>query len=341
MSATLSIDDFRARLESFISEQTGHPASIQEAVPLAGGASRDSWALTVASGHDTHRYVLRRDLPTTMNENALTREQEFRLMRAAYDSGVKVARMRWQCDDPDVLGLPFFLMDFVDGISIGRKVIQEPALAQARAVLPEQMAVQLAAIHRMTPADHGIDFLQRPAHDSPERHAISETYTVLDELGVKSPPFEFALRWAQSNAPQQEEVVFLHGDFRIGNLLVDHDGLAAVIDWEFSHLGDPHEEIGYMCMRDWRFGNDHLHMGGLCPRERLIRAYEEASGRGVNRAAADWWEIMGNIRWGVICMAQAERHLSGRDPSVELASLGRRSAEMQLEALRLIQKVGV
>jgi aminoglycoside phosphotransferase (APT) family kinase protein len=94
-------------------------------------------------------------------------------------------------------------------------------------------------------------------------------------------------------------------------------------------------------MRDWRFGNDHLHMGGLCTRARFIDAYEDYSGRSINRHAADWWEIVGNIRWGIICLAQAQRHLSGHDPSVELASLGRRSAEMQLEALRLIEKVGV
>jgi aminoglycoside phosphotransferase (APT) family kinase protein len=135
-------------------------------------------------------------------------------------------------------------------------------------------------------------------------------------------------------------VTVLHGDFRVGNLLVDTAGLAAVIDWEFGHIGDPIEEIGYLCMRDWRFGNDHLHAGGLCDRERFITAYEYASGTTVDRGAADWWEIIGNIRWGVICLSQAERHLSGRDPSVELASLGRRSAEMQLEALLLIEKTG-
>lgn len=334
------IDDFRTKLEAYLSTQTGTTAVIDEITPLAGGASRDSWAITMRLDGQPQRLVLRKDQTTQMNDEALTRWQEFRLMQRAYDSGVKVARMRWQCDDSQWLGQPFFIMDYVDGISIGRRVIQLPELAHAREVLPEQMAEQLALIHQMSVED--LDFLPRPdAGRSPAQVALEYTYRVLDELRAHVPAFEFALRWAVQHAPVCDEVTFVHGDFRIGNMLVDPHGLTAVIDWEFGHLGDPHEEIGYLCMRDWRFGNHHLHAAGLCPRERFIQAYESSSGRTVDRSAVDWWEIVGNIRWGVICLAQANRHLSGLDPSVELASLGRRSAEMQLEALRLIEKVGI
>jgi aminoglycoside phosphotransferase (APT) family kinase protein len=334
------IQDFRQQLERYLSHVSGQPTSIEQAVQLAGGASRDSWMLQVRIGDEVQKLVLRKDFPTSMSDTALTRAQEYHLMDKAYHSGVKVARMRWQCDDPDVLGLPFFIMDFVEGVSIGRKVIHDPGFAAARAVLPEQMAEQLAIIHRMDASE--LNFLPR-ARDgfSPAQEAVASTYVVLDSLGAASPAFEFALRWAERNTPQNGDVTFVHGDFRIGNLLVDEHGLTAVIDWEFSHIGDPLEEIGYLCMRDWRFGSDHLHAAGLCPRERFIRAYEGYSGRTVDRSAVDWWEILGNIRWGVICLSQAQRHLSGRDPSVELASLGRRSAEMQLEALRLIEKVGI
>lgn len=342
MTTHSEFDDLKGSLERFISEQTGASVTITDAKPLAGGASRDSWAISLTINGQPEKLVLRRDLPTQMNEDALTRAEEFTLMSTAYDAGVKVARMRWHCDDPAVLGLPFFLMDFVDGVSIGRKVIQMPELAAAREALPEQMAEQLAIIHTINPDAERLAFLARPSEGrSPAADVVAQTYGVLDELGVHNAAFEFALRWAERHAPDAADVCFVHGDFRIGNLLVDENGLAAVIDWEFGHVGDPVEEIGYVCMRDWRFGNDHLHMAGLCSRERFIRAYEGFSGRRVNRDAVDWWEIMGNIRWGVICLAQAERHLSGRDPSVELASLGRRSAEMALESLRLIEKVGL
>jgi aminoglycoside phosphotransferase (APT) family kinase protein len=184
-----------------------------------------------------------------------------------------------------------------------------------------------------------LSFLSRPVDNDPARTVINETYALLDNLGIRSPALEFALRWASERAPAPQRITFVHGDFRIGNMLVTPQGLSAVIDWEFGHIGDPIEEIGYLCMRDWRFGNGRLRAAGLSDRELFITAYEQASGHTVERSAADWWELVGNIRWGVICLAQAERHLSGKDPSVELASLGRRSAEMQFEALRIIEMI--
>jgi aminoglycoside phosphotransferase (APT) family kinase protein len=236
-----------------------------------------------------------------------------------------------------VIGGVFFLMDYVHGESVGPKVIHAPELAAARAKLPAQIAEQLALIHSIDYTAYGFDFLrQPPAGRSPALDTLQGSYAMLDALGIHNPTWEFALRWAERHAPDCPQLTFIHGDVRVGNLLVDPDGLTAVIDWEFAHIGDPLEELAYPCMRDWRFGSGHLHFAGLSERETFLQAYEHYSGRNVDRAAVDWWEIMGNIRWGIICMAQAERHLSGKDPSVELASLGRRSAEMQLETLRLI-----
>lgn len=330
-----------ASLQQFLSEQAGTPTTITDARPLAGGASRDSWHLTVRTGDHQHEYVLRRDLPTQMFEEALSREQEFRLMDAAYRSGVRVAQVRYLCTDPAVLGGAFFLMDYVPGISIGRKVITAPELAHARSQLPQQMAEELAKIHRIDSAAHKLDFLARPAEGkSAAETSLEQTYHILDTLGVHNPVWEWTLRWAQNHIPEPNPQTFVHGDFRVGNLLVDPQGLTAVIDWEFAHIGDPDEELGYLCMRDWRFGNGTRRAAGLTDRETFLQAYEQASGRTVSRQSVDWWELLGNIRWGVICMSQANRHLSGEETSVELASLGRRSAEMQLESLRLIESFG-
>jgi len=327
---------FRDRLATFLTQASGLDVVIDSATLLAGGASRDMWLIDARLGGGSERLVLRRDLPTSMHEAALTRQQEFRLMQTAYAEGVKVARPRFVCADPAVLEGAFFLMDFVDGVAIGRKVVTLPELAAARAQLPEHMAEQLARIHQIDAAR--LDFLQRPA-DSPALEAIRETYEILDRLGVNNPAFEYALRWAERHPPTCAALTLIHGDFRIGNLIVDANGLAAVADWEFAHWGDPDEELGYVCMRDWRFGVIHKRMGGIGDREPFLQAYERHSGRTVDRAAVDFWELLGNIRWGVICLAQANRHLSGRDPSVELASLGRRSAEMQSEMLRLIAQM--
>jgi len=339
MSVPAEARPLLARLIDYLSTQLAMPVSLRDATPLSGGASRDTWLVTVQVSDETRRYVLRRDLPTQMFEDALTRGQEFRLMDAAYRSGVKVAKVLWNCADVSILGSPFFIMEYVEGVSIGRKVIQDPTLAQARAVLPQQMAAQLALIHRMSVND--LEFLARPhAGLTAAQTSLHQTHVILEELNIQNPTWEWCLRWAERHAPYNAPETFVHGDFRLGNLLVDAAGLTAVIDWEFGHVGDPDEELGYVCMRDWRFGNGTQRFAGLSDRETFLQAYEQASGRSVERTAVDWWEILGNIRWGIICLSQANRHLSGVEPSVELASLGRRSAEMQYESLRLIKQVG-
>ncbi len=258
-------------------------------------------------------------------------------MRAAHDAGIKVAQPRFLCDDPSILGGAFFLMDYVEGVAIGRKVVSAPELAHAREALPMQMADQLARIHRLNP--RAFNFLARPLK-SAAQDAIDQTARTLEALGVRSPVFSFCLRWAARHLPVESAPVFIHGDFRIGNLLVNEEGLVVVADWEFCHVGDPCEELGYLCMRDWRFGVGALRMGGIAHRETFLQAYEAASGRAISRAAVDWWELMGNIRWAAISLSQANRHLSGRETSIELASLGRRSAEMQYESLKLIERMG-
>jgi aminoglycoside phosphotransferase (APT) family kinase protein len=333
-------DSLKSRLSAFLAQRMGEPVEIVDEQPLSGGASRDTWKFTARGSTVSETLVLRRDLPTQMFDEALTRAQEYQVMRTAHAHGVKVAPVYDLCEDPDVLGSPFFTMKYVPGISIGSKVINAPELAAARQALPTQLAEQLARIHTL-PTDE-LPFLPRaPEGVSYGRYVIDQMYALLDKLGVHNPVWEWTLRWAQRHLPQQTRTTFVHGDFRIGNLLVDAHGLAAVIDWEFAHVGDPHEEMGYICMRDWRFGALDRHFAGLTDRETFLTAYEAASGLSVDRQSVDWWEVMGNIRWGIICMSQANRHLSGQESSVELASLGRRSAEMQLEALRLIERLGL
>lgn len=333
-------NELSERLGAYLTGTTDQSVTITEIRALAGGASRDSWAFTAlfADGRQS-RFVLRRDLPTTMNESALTRVNEFAMMRAAFEHGVRCAQVRWLCEDPAPLGQPFFIMDYVDGVSIGRKVMTAPELAAARQRLPAQMAEQLALIHRLDWKLQALDFLPQPQSDSPAREAVAAAYEVMDDLGANVPAIEYILRWCDLHAPTTARITFIHGDFRIGNLLVDESGLAAVIDWEFAHIGDPCEELGYLCLRDWRFGNDSLRVAGLSPREPFIQMYERYSGVSVDRSAVDWWEVLGNVRWAIICLKQAQRHLSGQDPSVELASLGRRSLDMQAEALALIKRI--
>ena len=334
----MEIDELGQRLATFIHTETGLDAALTEMMPLAGGASRDSWLVIGTVGPEPVQLVLRRDLETSMIEHALTREQEFHLLAAAYDSGVMVPRPRWYSSIPAVLGKPFFIMDFVEGQSIGSKVVRLPELETARARLPHQLAEQLVAIHAIDLNAYPLDFLERPPEGlSPAQHAVNQVRAMVDAMGTHNPTIEFGLHWCEQHAPDCDDLTLVHGDYRVGNLLVGTEGLNAIIDWEFAHVGDPAEDLAWPCVRDWRFGNGQLRFGGISPRAPFLQAYQQYSGRQIDPQAVDYWEVLGNLRWAVTCLSQAERHLSGQDLSVEFASLGRRSAEMQLEMLRLIQ----
>lgn len=336
-------ENFRQRLTEYLEAVMNVPVvEVKSLQPMAGGTSRESWHIETDANGEKQDLVLRRDLATTLFDKALFRDQEFKVMKAAQESGVKISTPRWYCIEPLILDMPFLIMDYVEGISIGRQVIQEADLAGARNALPEQMGEQLAHIHAIDAKKYELGFLPAPPKDaSPAQEAINQIRSIITQLNVHNPVFEFGLRWAQQHAPTCEQPVLLHGDFRIGNFLVGPKGLNGIVDWEYSHIGDPLEDLAWPCLRDWRYGNGELKLGGIAPsREPYLEAYERASGRKVDRKALDFWEIVGNLRWAVACLSQANRYLSGGENSVELASLGRRSAEMQLEMLRLIDGQG-
>jgi aminoglycoside phosphotransferase (APT) family kinase protein len=337
-----TINDFRNRLEIFLAGTTGSSVQVVAARQLTGGASRDTWAIDVeiAAGPDAgkHNLVLRRDMGGNIQDEALTRDQEFRMLSAAFAAGVMVPRPRWLCTDPAVLGVPFFVMDRLEGESVGRRIIREPALADGRVRLPGQLGEQLARIHRIDAGAAGLDFLPHGDLElSPAQTAVRRTAAQLWKSGEPHPALELGLRWLEAHAPACPRTVLAHGDFRIGNVMVGPDGLRGVFDWEFAHIGDPAEDLAWPCVRSWRFGNDQLRMGGIAAPDAFFTAYEKASGRTVDRRAVAYWEILGNLRWAVGCIAQAYRHLTGQAPSIELASLGRRTAEMELELLDLIE----
>jgi aminoglycoside phosphotransferase (APT) family kinase protein len=335
----LTIKDLPPRLEAFLREKLGQRVQVTAARQLAGGASRDAWAVDVQTASERWALVLRRDLGGEILPGALSRAQEFALLQIVHAAGVAAPRPRWVCADPAVLGAPFFLMDRLEGESVGRRVVREPALAAARRRLPGQMAEQLARLHALAPDQPELAFLPRPPPGtSPALAAVNAATDLLWRLQEPHPALELAARWLRRQAPPAAEMVVVHGDFRVGNLMVGPEGLVGVFDWEFAHVGDPAEDLAWPCVRSWRFGEDALRLGGVAAPDEFLALYEERTGRRTDRARVAFWEVLGNFRWAVGCMAQADRHLSGKAVSVELASLGRRTAEVELELLDLIAR---
>jgi aminoglycoside phosphotransferase (APT) family kinase protein len=321
-------DALGARLAGYLSSRLEGEVHVTGLVRLSGGASRETWAFDAGVAGRSLPLVLRRDPPGRAGHGC---GDELRLLQAAAAAGVPVPAARWGESSTEALGAPFLVMDRVEGETIPRRILREPALAGARERLVGQCAAAAAAIHRVPLAD--VVGLGEPR---PPLRLVDEQRDALDALGEPHPVFELALRWLAERAPAARSPALVHGDFRIGNVIVGPEGLRAVLDWELAHLGDPAEDLGWFCVRAWRFGHDGRPAGGLGSREELLEAYAAAGGVEVGAADLRFWEVYGTLRWGVMCGIQASFHLTGAVRSVELAAIGRRACEMEWALLELI-----
>jgi aminoglycoside phosphotransferase (APT) family kinase protein len=294
---------------------------------LAGGSSRETWSFELLiPGGRRERLVLRRDPPGAPS-SGMGRER--RVIHAALLGDVPVPRVVTASDDPTVLGSSFVVMEHVEGETIPRRVLNEPTLAVAREHLASQCGTILAAIHRLPLDEVG---------DLAEGNELFGYRELLDQLGDPHPAFELAFRWLDANPPAPGGRGVVHGDFRNGNLIVGPEGVRAVLDWELAHVGDPIEDLGWLCVKAWRFASPSP-VGGFGDYEELIAAYEAAGGGRVDMGQLKWWELFGTLRWGIICMVQATTHLSGAVRSVELAAIGRRVCEVESDVLDLLEEV--
>jgi aminoglycoside phosphotransferase (APT) family kinase protein len=338
---SVSPAELQTALQEKLCALTHSDVRVENLKILAGGASQEMWRLDLhIAEHETrgdYQLVLRRQLGGKIYRDALDLAREFRVMQIAYASNVLLPYP--QAFLTDLLSRPAALVHRKEGETIGRRIVREPALEDARKRLPAQMGEMLARIHRIDIDKYAMRlFLPQPSVEySPARWEIFQTERNLDEIGEPHPALELGLRWLRRNEPPApRNLSFLHGDYRIGNVMVNQEGLVSVLDWEFAHIGDPYQDLTWSLVRDWRFGNDHLHFGGIAQPEEFFAAYEHAMNTTIDRARVHYWEVMGNVRWAVGMLNQAQRHLRGEEPNLEFASLGRRCAEIELEVLRLI-----
>jgi aminoglycoside phosphotransferase (APT) family kinase protein len=289
---------------------------------LTGGASRTTWAFDAVTD-DRRALILRTGPPDDVHASM---ELEAAVQQRAGAAGAPVPNIVTADNSPAALGNPYLISDAIGGETIVRRIYRTLDDA-GRERLLHQCAQALAAIHRADPAGVGLA----------ESDQLAEWRDRLDEMGDTTATFEWAFRWLAANRPPPSPHVLVHGDFRMGNLIVDENELAAVLDWELVHTGEVYEDLAWFCIRAWRFGaSEDLGAGGLGSVESFLSAYEAAAGIELDRDVFRWWLTVATLRWGVICRFQAERHLSGQTPSVELAAIGRRVAETEWDVLDLL-----
>ena len=296
---------------------------------LSGGASRETWSFDLAdAGRRRRGFVLRRDPGEYGGES--DRATEYLLCAAAADAGVAVPRVRVLLRPEDGLGRGF-VMDRVEGETIARRILRDDAYAAARPRLATQCGEIAARIHAIDPTQ----LPRLPVQDAAAQ--LDQCRAVLDTFGEPHPALELGLRWlAERVPPLPPRPELVHGDFRNGNFIVGPEGIRAVLDWELAHLGDAVEDLGWLCVKSWRFGVHDKPVGGFGTVADLIAAYERAGGRTVDEDALRFWVALGTLRWGVICVGQAFTHLNGLVRSIELATLGRRVAETEWDLLEIL-----
>jgi aminoglycoside phosphotransferase (APT) family kinase protein len=294
---------------------------ISEPVLLPGGASKEAWAVDAGS----EPLLVRRAGGGVIHRHALSLRHEFEVLQAAHEAGVKVPRPIAYIADLD--GREAFVMERLEGETIGRRIVRMAVPEQ----LPIQMAEELAKIHALPP--ERLPFL--------EEASIDRLVEELDEIGEPHPAIELGLWWLRENRPPFRPPVVVHGDFRIGNLVVDETGLVGVLDWEFAHLDDPARDLSFSLVHAWRFGVPDRRLGGIGEAEPYLERYNELTGLEVQPGELDYWELAGNVAWAIGCLTQARRHLTGQERSVELAILGRLGAEVEHEICHLLELRGV
>lgn len=294
---------------------------------LSGGANMESWAFEWVADGRTASYVLRRAPSAAyMEDRPFGHRDEAALVIAARAGKVKA---------PEVIGV----LDDADGLGTGyvmRRVIAEVAPAKILADPPPSLLAdlgrELARIHAL------------PLATIPPAIPLMDTADALAALkarfmgyGGDRPVIALAIKWCEEHLPAPADPVLVHGDYRMGNIMVDADGLAAVLDWELAHRGDAHEDLAFGCMSVWRFGQLDRPAFGLGSLDDFFAAYEAAGGRPVDRERFRFWLVYRTLWWALGCLQMGEAWRSGADRTVERVVVGRRTAEQELDLVRLLE----
>jgi aminoglycoside phosphotransferase (APT) family kinase protein len=326
-------DETIAQLAMLLSGATNSDIAIQAIVPLSGGASSLTARITATRGGAPLLLIVQSTAGEQLIEGAMRKTMQAQLQRRAHAHGLPVAQVIYIFTEIDGFG-DGYVMDYIAGENIPQKYLGDPAFAPARAALGQQTAEALAKLHAMNLGA----LSDLPLRDSAPRQLVEDLFSAYNKFATCSAALELGFSWARRHAPAQSRRALVHGDFRSGNFLVDaQTGLAAVLDWELAHIGDPHEDIGWLCVNSWRFGKWQNPVGGFAARNDFYSDYEKASGIALDRASLHFWELYGTLRWGVSCLQLVHQHVSGEVVSVERAAIGRRISEVELDIMYMLK----
>ena len=324
------IDTFSQALEAVVCRCIPGAQKIAGLHRLSGGGSQETWQFDAVGAEGTTPLILRRTPESVSGDTwvSIPLEVEAELIKRAVEEGVPSPRIHYVLQPEDNAGSGF-IVDFIEGETFVRRILRDAQYDTAREVMIGQMGDALARIQRVDASDvPGLPVLDARAQVARNR----EIYLGWHE---SHPVLEATFRWLDENIPEDRPLVLVHGDFRNGNFIVGPEGIRAVIDWELAHLGDPAEDFGWGAINVWRFGADKP-VGGIGERDEFYAAYEAAGGGTVDPARAHFWEVFGCLQWAMLCRMMVTRYETGTDPGVEMAYIGRRMCEAEIDLLNLL-----
>lgn len=326
--------DIEGQLAAVLQKRIDGCRGLKSCERLSGGASQETYRIVIHSDAGERKLAMRRSPGEAAPKHGAYPglASEAMLMRTARAAGVPEPVVFWVLTPEDGLG-DGFIMEWLEGETLGARIVRDPALDAIRPRLAEQCGEILARIHAIDVEGTGL--AARLSHVTPEQY-VRQTWERYQALDTPQPMIDFTARWLLEHMPLTFTPALVHNDFRNGNIMVSPGGVVAVLDWEIAHIGDPMRDLGWICTNSWRFGRSDLPVGGFGTYADLFRGYERVSGRTVDPAHVRFWEIFGSFWWACSSLTMAEHYRTGPDRTVERPAIGRRSSECQVDCVNLL-----
>jgi aminoglycoside phosphotransferase (APT) family kinase protein len=322
-------------LETLLARVLDDFVALDDLQQLTAGASQETYRVNLHTASADRSLALRRARPTDDSNSGvggLRLETEAKLMALAGANGVPGPEILHILQPEDGLGAGF-LMEWLEGETLGQRIVRSEQLAEVRPQLARECGRILGRIHNLD--WQGAQLAgELPCVDPAS--LVEETFAIYLELSVPVPMIDYSWRWLRDNLPRESRRTLVHGDFRNGNLMVTPEGIRAVLDWELAQVGDPVRDLGWICVNSWRFGNSRLPVGGFGTVEDLLSGYREVTGVEVSSEQLTFWEVFGSFWWSIITLQMANAWRTGEAPSLERPVIGRRSSEAQMDCVNLL-----
>ena len=300
---------------------------IKNLVPLTGGASADINRIIF---EDNKEFIVRRSVVKDKAVMAIPKNMEAKIQKIVKEYGAPVPEIIMEFSEGAEIG-EGYVMQSVGGETIPRKILRDDSYKNIRNKLPYEIGKSLAQIHK-TKLEKLQDLEKITFSES-----LEKLFIIYESFDQPQPVFDLAFKWLESQKILDYEEVLVHGDYRFGNFIISEKKLESIIDWELAHIGNPMEDLGWLCVRSWRFGNVNKRAAGLGDVDELIAGYEANSKIKIDKSQLDMWQLYGSLKWGIICMVQTFAHLSGAVKSLEKAAIGRRVSETEFDLMNMIK----